>query len=134
MIRFLKEVYLTGFAIIFKISREKDVGFRIGIAIGPVAFVESLFLIGISDCIQMFLNKRILFSNSQAAIAFFILFFVNMYFLWLRGYGVKFADKFDGLKKSRRILLVTSCAVILVATIIFLIYSAIAYRHFFGIK
>src|SRR5580704_5254956 len=98
MIKFLKEVYLTGFAVIFKISRNKDVAFRIGIAICPLAFVESLFLIGIFGYIQMFLKKQILFSKPTIAIAFFMLFFVNMYFIWLRGYVTNFAHCFDGLK------------------------------------
>jgi hypothetical protein len=133
MIKFLKQVYLTAFPVIFKLSRQKDVAYKIGGAIGAITFVESLFLIAVFGYIEIFLNKKILFSKPTLAIAFFILFFVNMYFLWLRGYGTKFVNEFDGLKTSRRIFLMTSCVVILVATIVFLIYSAIAYRHFFQI-
>lgn len=134
MIQFLKEIYLTGFTIFFRISRPKDIAYKAGFAIGGVTLIQSFILIGIFYCIQMFLNKQILLSKPALGIAVFILFLINEYILYIRKHGIKFEREFNSLKKSRKNRLVAGYAVVTVAAIVFLICSAIAYRHFFGIK
>ncbi len=115
-------------------GRVKDIAFRVGGAIALLTLVEVLFFIGAFYYTQIFLNKKILLSKPALTIYFFALFFLNVYILFVRGHGTKFEHEFDNLDKSRKKLLVTSCAVILVTIMIFFIYSAISYRHFFGIK
>jgi uncharacterized membrane protein YidH (DUF202 family) len=132
MIRFFKEVYLTGYVIIFRISRVKDIAYKAGAAIGFVTLIESLFLIGIDNCIEMFLNKKVILSKPAVWLALFALFLINVYFLFFRRYGTKFEREFDNIKKSRRIILVVSCVVVVVAVIVFCIFSSIAYRRFLG--
>ncbi len=133
MIQFLKEVYLTGFAIIFRRARVKQVGYKAGSAIAILTLVEWLILIGTSGYVEMFLGKKLLLSKPAVLVAFFALFLVNEYVLFVRGHGIKFAHEFDSLKKTKRITLVVSCAVVTVAAIVFFICSSIAYQRFIGV-
>jgi len=132
MFRFLKEIYLTGFAIIFRISRAKDIAYRAGAAIIILTLIEWFNLVNISLCVEMLVGKKLLpqFSKPEVLIAGFALFLINQYILFTRGHGIKFEREFDHLKKSRKILLVTSCVVLLLATIAFSIYSTSAYHRF----
>jgi hypothetical protein len=41
MIRFLKEIYLTGFTILFKLSRAKKITYRAGGAMTIITLIES---------------------------------------------------------------------------------------------
>ncbi|MGD0351701.1 MAG: hypothetical protein ABSB84_15505 [Verrucomicrobiota bacterium] len=132
MIQFIKEVYLTGFAIIFRRARVKQIGYKAGSAIAILTLVEWLILVGISGYVEMFLGKRFLLSKPAVIIAFFALFLMNEYVLFVRGHGIKFAHEFDSLEKSRRIVLVVSCAVVVVVAIVFFIFSTIAHSHFIG--
>ncbi|HEY1717157.1 MAG TPA: hypothetical protein VGH42_02540 [Verrucomicrobiae bacterium] len=133
MIRFLKEIYFTSFAIFFKIPWPKDIDFKAGRAIAGITVIQWFVLLGVEWYIEMFLNKKIIFSGYVVIISFFALFFVNQYFLTIRGHGIKFAGEFDSLKKSKKIFLVVSFAVLSVAAIVFGICSAIAHRHFIGV-
>jgi hypothetical protein len=132
MFRFFKELYLTAFSLLNKLPTRRGNEFgRIGGAIGAITVIEWFNLVNISACIEMMVGKRLLyFSKPVVIIAFFALFLVNVYALYIRGHGIKFEHEFDNLKKSRKILLVTSCAVLLLATIVFSIYSSLAHRHF----
>jgi hypothetical protein len=134
MIRFLKDLYLTGFTVLFRIRPRGKISTRAGRAIGGVTLIEWFILVGISSCIEMLLGKRFLFYFSKPVIvsAFFALFLVNQYVLYIRGHGIKFDREFNNLGKSRKIVLVTSCAVLLVATIALSIYSGLAHRRFIG--
>ena|SRR5579859_3112793 len=132
LIRFFKEVYLTGYVVIFKMGRVKDLAFRAGGAIGIVTLIEWLFLIGISDCIEMFFKTKFILSKPAVYLTLFALFLINEYILFLRGHGTKFEREFDSLSKSRKSLLVTSCVVMLVVIVAFSFGSMIAYRHFIG--
>jgi hypothetical protein len=134
MIRFVKEVYFTGFAIFFKIPWPKDIDFKAGRAIAGITVIEWFILLGVEWHIEMFLNTKFAFSGIVVIIAFFALFFANQYFLTIRRDGIKFAGEFDSLKKTKRIFLVGSFAVFSVAAIVFGICSAIAHRHFIGAR
>jgi hypothetical protein len=134
MIRFFKEVYFTGFAIIFKMSRTKRIGYKAGNAICAITVIELLILIGILGVVEMLLNKPKLFYFSRPVVITTILalYFANMYVLCIRRYGIKFAHEFDSLKQSRKTLLAISCAVLTMAAIVFFICSFVAHRHFIG--
>lgn len=135
MIRFLKEIYLTGFTIVFKISRARKITYRAGGAITIITLIEWFNLLNISSCIEMFIGKQFsprLF-EPEVLLAFLALGFLNSYVLFIRGHGIKFEREFENLKKSRRICLVASCVVVLLATILFSIYSTSAYHRFFHI-
>jgi hypothetical protein len=134
MTRFVKELYLAGFAIIFRHARVKETGYKAGSAIGLLTVVEWLILIGASGYVQIFLGSKYLLPKSAVVIAFLVLFFLNGYVLFFRGHGVRFAHGWDSLEKSRRVALVVSCAAVAVAALVFFIFSAIAYRHFLAIR
>jgi hypothetical protein len=105
MIQFAKELYLTGFAIIFRHSRVKDIAYKAGGAVVAITVVEWFILLGISGYVEMLVGKRdlFLFSKSVVLIAYFALFLVNGYFLYFRGHGIRFSREFDTLPKTRRI-------------------------------
>jgi hypothetical protein len=134
MIRFLKEIYLTAFVIINKCPtrRGNEYG-RIGGAIGVVTLIEWLNIMNISSWIDIFAGKQIVprLSESEVWLTGLVLFFINVYVLFILRHGIKFEREFDHLKKSRKIALVTSCVVLLLATIVFTIYSTSDYRRFF---
>lgn len=136
MTRFFREIYLTGFTIIFRLSRARNINYKAGGAVGAVTMIEWLIFVGISGYIEMILDKKhlFLFSKPVVIVAFFALWLMNDYMLCVCGHGIKFAREFDSVGKSRRILLLVSCAVVLVAAIVFFIFSAIAHSHFIGVN
>jgi hypothetical protein len=134
MIQFFKELYLTGFAIFFRLSWQKDIAYKAGSAVAVITVVEWFFLEGLRGYADIYLNKKVIFSKSVVLIAFIALYSVNGYFLFFRKHGIKFAHEFDSLKKSRRILLVVSFAVLSVAAIVFGICAVIAHRRFIGVN
>ena len=140
MIRIVKEIYLTGFTIVFKLSRAPTIAGRAGGAIGIIALIESFNLMNIALWIDIFAGKQIVprLSGPEFLIAFLALIFVNNYVLNICGFsfrhGLKFEREFGTLNKTRRILLVTSCVVVALASIVFTIYSISAYHRFFHIK
>jgi len=81
----------------------------------------------------MLIGKRCFlnFPIPVVIILFFALAFANFNILVMRGHGIKFEREFDKLGKTRKILLVTSCAVLLLATIVFFIHTISAYKHHF---
>jgi hypothetical protein len=130
----MKEIYLTGFAIIFRLSRARDIAYKAGGAVAAITVVEWFVIEGLRGYIDIFLNKATIFSKSVVLIAFFALFFMNGYVLFFRGHGIKFAHEFGSLKTPRKVLLVSSCAVFSVAAIVFGICSAVAHRRFIGVN
>jgi hypothetical protein len=136
MIRFFKELYLTGFALIFKSSHASG---RTAGAVTIVALIEWLILGGISSWIDIFMGTRFLLSNTNSLASsklailflFFALYLANYHILVTRDHGIRFARGFDNLAKSRRILLVISFWGLILATITFFICSRLAYQHFF---
>jgi hypothetical protein len=132
MIHFIKDVYITGYTILFRFSRSKDAVNKAGLAVAMVTLIEGVNLINISSCIEVLAGGKLFprFSELAMVVAFFVLFFMNQYVLYTRGYGVRFEREFDHLKQPRKTLLVTSCILVLLATIAFSIYSTLAYRRF----
>lgn len=132
MIQFIKECYLASFAIVFRVSRQPNIDIRTGGAIAPIVLVESVNLQNMQSCIEMYLNKKGLFGASTLImlITFSVLLLGNYYYLVFRGHGIKFAHGFNNLKKSHIIVLKVSCTFVLLATIVFSIWTTIAYRHF----
>jgi hypothetical protein len=137
MLRFLKELYLTMFTLGFR--------FRIGDGLGPtmdagkgvlLICVIILFIFnGIKSYIEIYVGTRFNFDSAlwERAAIILAIYLPNNYILDTCGHGIKFEREFTNLKKSRKVLLVMSCAMVLLATIVFGICSDSAYRHFFQI-
>ncbi len=62
-------------------------------------------------------------------VAVLALYFASHYILVVRGHGIKFEREFNNLKKSRKMLLVTSCAVIMLVAIVFSLRMRDLYQH-----
>jgi hypothetical protein len=91
-----------------------------GIILGIAAWID--IIVGIKTVLS--------FSTLSLAICFFALYYVNYRVLVTRGHGIKFEREFGNLGKSRRILLLATCAVLLLAIISFAVYSTLAHRRF----
>ncbi len=132
MIRFLKEIYLTGFTLVFRLSRGKDIACKVGGACAILILIEEFNLSNIMCWLDIFTGKQVLprFSGPEVWLAGFVLFSINVYVLFTLRYGINFEREFNKLEKTRKILLVVSCVVLLLATIVFSIYSTSAHRHF----
>lgn len=138
MIRFFKELYLMVFTILYKIPGGTPSSKSVT-SVTAVTLIEWLLLAGISSWIDIFIGKRFLlsdynsliFSKLAALMLFLALGSVNQVVLVARGHGIRFEREFTHLEKSRKVLLVVSCAVLVVATIAFFIYSRLAYQRFF---
>jgi hypothetical protein len=133
IIHFVKDIYLTAFTIIFRISRSKKTSYRAGAAICAVTVIESLFLVAVAGSIGVSLGQKLNFSRVVTVVAFIMLGLINQYLLFVRGYGTEFEREFDALEKSRRVALCVSCALAVIAMIVFFILSAITYRRFIGV-
>jgi hypothetical protein len=134
MMGIFKELYLTGFTLVFRFFRKGSTPSRSGQAAGILMLIEWVVLVAIWDCIEMLLGKRDLIGLSKPAIVIitFALYLMNLYVLYFRGYGINYERGFNSLKKSKRFVLVAGCAALLVASIAFYIFSLIAHRHFIG--
>ena len=130
---FFKELYLTGFTLLFRIGGSSWTP-RINAwrGVTGIAIIEAVILIGIEWWIEMLIGTRFSFDSDRLAIgiASVALFFANDYVLVARGHGIKYEREFNNLKKFRKVLLVASCVVIMLAVIAFFIVSVAAYRRF----
>jgi hypothetical protein len=137
--QFLKELYLTAFTLGFRFRAPKRFGggwgpiVDTGKGVGFVSIIELVILTDLQGWIEFLVGTRSSFDSDRwatwaIALAFYL---ANYYILVTRGHGIKFEREFTHLKKSRKILLVTSCAVLLLATIAFSICSIPAYQRFF---
>ena len=140
MIDFIKQLYFTGFAIIFNNSRASKRKRTSG-AVAAMALIESLFLIGVASWIDISIGERfwlsppnsLFHSKLMIAALFFLLYFANYRVIVSCGHGIKFAHEFPSLEKGRRVLLITCCCVLAVFTLIWFIWWRLVYRHFFHI-
>ena len=61
-----------------------------------------------------------------------VIFYANYYVLVTRKHGIKFeGEEFKKLQKFKKVLLIASFVAMLMATILFSIYSISAYHRFF---
>lgn len=136
MIQFFKELYLTGFTLGFRFASDRwSYPSNLGKGIGFVTLLEGLILTGIAGWIEMYLGTRFLLNAGKVTIwiVYVALGFANYYILIIRGHGTKFEREFSNLPKAQKNFLLASCAVILLVTMVFMIYSVSAYQHFFHI-
>jgi hypothetical protein len=137
MIRFLKELYLTWFTVGFRFRSGRGWGpiMDAGKGVFFVAILMFLILAGIEWRIEIFVGKKLLFDSGRwvfIAVGLAV-YYVNYYVLITRGHGIRFEREFDNLKKSRKVLLQVSCAVLLLAIITFFSCSVSAYHRFFHV-
>jgi len=139
MIQFFKELYLTGFAIAFRLRAPERLGggwgpiVDAGKGIAAVSLIELVIIRLIQDWIEISIGKRFSFdSNRLVNSAIFLVFYlVNYYFLVSRKHGLKFEREFSHLKKTRKVLLLVGCAMIFLATVVFSEYTLPVYWHYF---
>jgi hypothetical protein len=136
MIRFINESYLTTFAVVFRIFPGRTRGYRAGAAIGAITLIEMLVVFGILMCADIHVGRRLLNSGNKwiflSVVA--LLYFLNLYVLFLRGHGISFEREFDRLKKSKRVALVLCCVMAAAVAISFFVCSAVAHDRFISGK
>jgi len=95
VIQFIKEIYLTGFAILFRHARVKEIGYKVGFSIVPITVIQWFALLGILGYVEIFLNRHFSFYSSKSVvlIAYFAL-FLSMYIFY------SFASMVSNLHKS----------------------------------
>ena len=100
-----------------------------------VTVIETVILMCIAGWIEMFVGTRFSFHSEPwtIRIACVALYFANYYVLVSRGHGITFEREFTHLEKSRKVLLLASCGIMVLATIAVMIYSVSAYHRFFHI-
>jgi hypothetical protein len=136
MFRFLKELYLTGFTLGFRVSGSSwSPAMNASKGVGGVSVIEWIILVVIAMWIELHFGTKFFFTTGKWAvrIACLALYLINYYVLVIRGHGIEFEREFSNLEKSRKNLLLVSCAVLLLATIAFMAFSVSAYHHFFHI-
>ena len=136
MIRFFKELYFTCFTLFYRVGIYRwSLPVEIAKAVACVTLVEAFILMGISALIEMYFGTRFLLNEGKWAIgiAYLALCLPNYYVLAIRGDGIKFEREFTHLKKSRKNLLVASFVGLMLAVVIFFIYTVTAYHRFFHI-
>jgi hypothetical protein len=136
MIQFLKAIYLTAFTILYRIPGGNPY-VKNTQAVTVITVVEWFILLEIAGWFDMLIGERFLLLISSTKLAVLILFlalyFPNYRVLVTRGRGNTFEREFDNFSKSRRIFLVTSCAILLLASIASFMYLFHAYHRFFHI-
>ena len=141
MIRFFKELYLTVFTIGFRCRMPQRLGggwgpdVDAGKGIAVISLITLINLSNIKDWIEIHVGTRSFYDFDRwphwvVGVAVFL---VNYYVLVGCSHGIRFEREFTHLKNTRKVLLVTSCALLLLATIVFSFYSDSAYRRFFHI-
>ncbi|HSY75113.1 MAG TPA: hypothetical protein VK810_06565 [Dongiaceae bacterium] len=133
----MKELYLAEFNSFFKAgSSSWTPGVNAGKGVAGVTLIEWVILIVIAMWIELSAGERFLLLNFhrwQIWIATFILSFMNYYILVIRSHGIKFEREFNGLKKSKKILLIISCRVLELVTVAIFLYTISVYHRFFHI-
>lgn len=132
MFQYLKELYLATFVIFCRLSSRgwsRRMSFVISVCI--ISVIESSAIIGVDSYLVVSTKMRGLDISEWAFIVvLFSLIVANRYLLVVRGYGVKFDQQFTNLKRSRKLLLMTSSAAVMLAAIAFFLYSSFVYRAF----
>jgi hypothetical protein len=136
ILRFFKELYLVGFTLGFRASSSSwTPGLNAGKGVAGVTIIQVLIFMAIEGWIEMLVGTRLSFDTSPWAIriAALALYLANYYVLVTRGYGIKFEREFDSLKKPRRVFLLVSCVLMILAAITVTICSVSAYHRVFHI-
>jgi hypothetical protein len=135
MLRFFKEIYLTAFLIFLRISGWAP-PINAAMSVGVITVIEFWFLIGGEGLIETFGGTRSLLQIPKlaAVVAFMGLYAANYYPLVICEYGVTFEREFSHFKKSKKVLLLTTSMVLMLAAIGFFLYSAFIHRRFIGVN
>lgn len=136
MCRFLKELYLTGFTLGFRVSGSSWwPSMNAGKGVASVGVIEGFILMSIEMWIEMYSGTRFLLSAGKLGIgvAFLALYYANYYILVTRGIGIKFEHEFDNLEMTRKFRLIAGFVVAVLATTVLFAWSVSVYHHFFHI-
>ncbi len=131
MIRILKELYLTEFTLLYRYPFWGDAQKKARRAVSGLSVFVGLALIAIESWMQILSKTKFYIFPAWVLVLFSCaLCLANDYVLVTRGHGIKFERQFDHIKKPKRVLLVASCVVIMLAFLPVFIYSIIIYRRF----
>ncbi|HEV2327423.1 MAG TPA: hypothetical protein VGY56_01395 [Verrucomicrobiae bacterium] len=132
MIKYVTEIYLTGFAIFFKFRPDQKASTRAGRATTVVTFFLWIALLALLGLIEMISGRQFLKQVPKLTIVvvWIGLYLINMHFLYLRGYGIRFEQEFDKLDKSAKNLLIWRFIVSVLVVITFSILLFMAHNHF----
>jgi hypothetical protein len=138
MIRFLKELYLTGYVFFYRASgRSWSHQYNVAKGVAGVSLFVFLAFTGIEVWIEILMGKQSLtllyFARWYRYASIFAWLLANYYILVSRGYGVRFEKDFDNLKKSTQTFLQVICCLVQVASVALFIFSGLAYRHVFHV-
>jgi hypothetical protein len=139
MLRFFKELYFTVFTLGYKFNFAggwKRINSRFGVIMdqGKGVFLVSIImffvLFGIKQCVEIHLGKKLAFDDTLwELLAVLAIYYVNLYILVTRGYGVKFEREFNNFTKSKKIILITTCSVLMFGVMAFCLYGRDSYLH-----
>lgn len=132
MLQFFKQIYLTAFTIFFRVGgADWTPGINAGKGVAGVAMIEWLILIGTASWIDVFEGRKFLLGIPKwiSIVLFLALCALNHYPLVVCGYGTHFQHEFAHLRKSRKLLLLASCALVILGAIAFFICAARVHRN-----
>jgi hypothetical protein len=135
MLRLLKEIYLTAFVVLSRIGAWAP-RTNAAISAGAITVIEICLLIGVVGWVEMVIagpKSSLHIPRLEAFVASVGLYAANYYPLIICGYGTTFEREFTSLKRSRRVFLVASSVVMMLAAIAFFIFSAVVHRHALGV-
>lgn len=136
MFRFLKELYLTVFALGFKSgSSSWSPRINAGKGVFGIAVIEGLILTSAVAWIEMSFETRFLLNTGKwtMGVVFVVLYYGNYYFLVTRGYGIRFEREFSRLEQTRKSVLIVGFILLLLITIALFYFSITDYQQFFHI-
>ena len=132
MIRYITELYLTGFAVFFRFRPNQKVSIRAGRAITAITFILWMAFLALFCIIEIFSGRIFLNQATKLTIivAWFGCYFINMHILYVRGHGVRFEREFDKMERSARNLLIWRFIVSVLIVITLSVLLFIAHNHF----
>lgn len=138
MIKFLKELYLTAYTLGYRspgkaggwqrLNRQVGIIMDQGKGVLLVSMILIFIFLGIMNFIEIRIGRKFsVDSTLNGALLVLADYYVNLYILITRGHGIRFEQEFNQLRKTRRVLLVTTCVVLMLAAFAFLLHVRDAY-------
>lgn len=130
--RYIKEIYLTGFAVLFRLRPNQRASTRAGRAISALTIILWIAFWALLCLIEMLSGKRFLTQVGKLEIvgAWFAFYLINLQILYVRGYGVRFEREFDKMDNPAKRLLIWRFIVFVLALVTFSILLFIAHDHY----
>ena len=98
------EIYLSLYVVFFRISGWESNG-RVHSAVAAVSIVDGLIALSLETWAEVIAGRSYELREWLIGGTFLALYFLNHYFLFARGNGIAFEEKFDSFPKRKRIAL-----------------------------